>query len=899
MNIKFYKSLKKLILFIGFLTLCWNNHAFNSYYKVQQNQDSIISQIQKLKEGAAKLYTQENVFNAIEKLENALKIYEDQNITNNTLLFGLYVDLSNAYGNESIRNEEKRLIFVNKAKAISQNYDVNAYDLINFYISLGSIEDDEHNNIEALGYITKAFTILKKRESEVINEIGKNPTIKLNANLLEWFVSLHFTMGNETELLKAHKKLESFYKEHSNHTDLKFYFAQGSFRVGRFYQPNDASKAEIYFNKAEEKGDNNIKLYANICKGFAFLNAKEFKKVPAIIKKLESFDNLNRFQELNIHEIAARCYSETNNIPKLIEHTNKALLLLNDKEIAIDVLNFNTEDFSPITQLKYPILLNQYAQFLEQTKGPQLVDTAMKLFKIGLKQFDERIDRQPIANHYINYNIIKNRNLKLLINKKDDSEIKQILAQIERIENRASLNQLLLNRSLASQKSKLDTLLTQEISLREEITDLKQKQVANDTILNQQLFELNLKLKQINENIVQENPIVHNLNTIEFTFDNLNLDEQTHIIKFLKAEDDLFRVSILDEDISVKLLGHYKPFTQKIDSFLLSIKNFKEISNYNSISEQLYNDLLGDLTISPATVIITDVGLRHLPFELLKHNESYLIEKTSISYATGLSYLNTKLYDTNVFEHNATFFAPSYSKFTPSETELAVRGSAYDLEGAREEVRVLSELANGIVFEDEQASKSQFFNLSINSSILHLAGHAFLNDKDPELSNIVFSDNEENNKLFISELYGFKSNSKLAVLSACNTGVGGYEDGKGLVSLSEAFMYSGIPSTVSSLWSAPDQSTKKIMVSFYKYLKEGLPKSKALQQAKLDYLKTTTNTKLKHPYYWAGFVLYGEDSPIKFSETKFALYYWVIGISILLLLVFIFKLRRKKNSQSL
>lgn len=69
------------------------------------------------------------------------------------------------------------------------------------------------------------------------------------------------------------------------------------------------------------------------------------------------------------------------------------------------------------------------------------------------------------------------------------------------------------------------------------------------------------------------------------------------------------------------------------------------------------------------------------------------------------------------------------------------------------------------------------------------------------------------------------------------------------MSLSQAFMYSGIPATVSSLWSAPDQSTKEIMISFYTYLKEGLPKSKALQLAKVDYLENNTNPKLRHPHY--------------------------------------------------
>jgi len=52
------------------------------------------------------------------------------------------------------------------------------------------------------------------------------------------------------------------------------------------------------------------------------------------------------------------------------------------------------------------------------------------------------------------------------------------------------------------------------------------------------------------------------------------------------------------------------------------------------------------------------------------------------------------------------------------------------------------------------------------------------------------------------------------------------------------------------------------MQSFYRYLKNGSSKSEALTNAKLDYYKNYKGTKLKEPYYWAGFVLIGNADPI-------------------------------------
>src|SRR3546814_18501144 len=122
--------------------------------------------------------------------------------------------------------------------------------------------------------------------------------------------------------------------------------------------------------------------------------------------------------------------------------------------------------------------------------------------------------------------------------------------------------------------------------------------------------------------------------------------------------------------------------------------------------------------------------------------------------------------------------------------------------------------------------------------------HSDLNDEDPELSNLLFSSTEQDYEMYISELYGMNFNADLAVLSACNTGIGGFKDGGNLVSMHHAFTTAGIPATIASLWNAPDQSTKEIMVAFYKNLHQGHDKATALQQAKLDRKSVVTGKRV-------------------------------------------------------
>ncbi len=75
--------------------------------------------------------------------------------------------------------------------------------------------------------------------------------------------------------------------------------------------------------------------------------------------------------------------------------------------------------------------------------------------------------------------------------------------------------------------------------------------------------------------------------------------------------------------------------------------------------------------------------------------------------------------------------------------------------------------------------------------------------------------------------------------------------------------------------------------------KQGMNKAEALQQAKLQY---PSNAKINrtHPFYWAGFYLVGDTSPIQFNNYYWS--YWVLGLIILgILLVSTFWYRRKRK----
>src|SRR5690606_22075224 len=213
---------------------------------------------------------------------------------------------------------------------------------------------------------------------------------------------------------------------------------------------------------------------------------------------------------------------------------------------------------------------------------------------------------------------------------------------------------------------------------------------------------------------------------------------------------------------------------------------------------------------------------------------------------------------------NLGLFSPEYKatlavNFNDSLVNTLVRSGYYELKGAKAEAQKIQELFDGQLFLAEKASKTNFVENAADYEILHLAMHAVLDEKQPEKSTLIFNNNE---KLYLSELYQMNIPANLAVLSACNTGTGSIQNGEGVQSLSRAFTYAGVKSTVRSLWPIPDRETAQIMPLFYQNLKAGQDKAGALRDAKLTYLHTTTDKALRHPYYWAGLVVSGDTSPI-------------------------------------
>ena len=309
-----------------------------------------------------------------------------------------------------------------------------------------------------------------------------------------------------------------------------------------------------------------------------------------------------------------------------------------------------------------------------------------------------------------------------------------------------------------------------------------------------------------------------------------------------------------------------------------------------SLGEKLLKPL--EMYLGDNWVISPDSELSSIPFETLQYNGKSAIESANISYVPSLTVL--KIMKEQSVKNAATsnrkdLFAMGNAIY--GDTEIAeTRGSMVDfsntLRGSKEGVINLRDIkwndlpgtgkeieqVSGLFDENKKsvligqnASEGNLKSLDRSRNLseyryLLFATHGLFVPEKPELSSIVLSQglNEGNNDGYITvaEWMGYHLGSDLVYLSACESGLGGYKAGEGIIGIPYALTVAGNKDTVMSLWKVNDEATAEFSSIFFKKLSEGKSEVQALNETKREFL-ANPNAKFNSPSVWAAFLLYG------------------------------------------
>jgi CHAT domain-containing protein len=361
--------------------------------------------------------------------------------------------------------------------------------------------------------------------------------------------------------------------------------------------------------------------------------------------------------------------------------------------------------------------------------------------------------------------------------------------------------------------------------------------------------------------------------------------------------------SKIEQDFSEKCFDYFNLLQNQDFS-----KNVRETyKEYVTLGKFFYDVLVAPvlaITDSREITFVPDGAIMYLPFEsfitadvdkeyINYRDLPYLIYDLSVGYSHSSTLLFSERIRTKSPHAKVLAFAPEYENLLDSDMPLVWnRQSNPDflmpLPGAKREVEFIARTVPSDVFTDYEATESNFKKYASDYDVLHLAMHTIMDDENPMFSKLAFarnwSDTTQDHNLFTYEIYNLKLNASMVVLSSCSSGYGKMQKGEGMMSMARGFIYAGCPAIVMTLWQVADNSSADLMSGFYKHLKTGKSKKKALREAKIDYI--TSSDKLKaNPYFWSAFLMVGNSSPLYRASAGFYMAIIITGFSLLVIFI--------------
>ena len=267
-----------------------------------------------------------------------------------------------------------------------------------------------------------------------------------------------------------------------------------------------------------------------------------------------------------------------------------------------------------------------------------------------------------------------------------------------------------------------------------------------------------------------------------------------------------------------------------------------------AIERSLYDDLVAPvqqwIAANETLVIVPDANISTLPFAaLLAPDGHFLVEKHAVVAAPSAA----------VF----TYASVRRKQGEQGRRLLLVvndagRGELEALPSAAEEARRVAALyRDARMLRGEQATRSAFVREAPLANVIHFSGHALSSEYRPSDTSIVLTGaNGAMNVADIAQMHLGRCST--VVLAACSTARGKVRRFEGTLSVARAFLATGTPSVVATLWPIDDGDAARFFPRLHEYLARGLSAAEALRAAQLDSIRSS-----EAPSMWAAVQVIG------------------------------------------
>jgi CHAT domain-containing protein/tetratricopeptide (TPR) repeat protein len=835
-----------------------------------------------------------------------LKSYPDDDVR----LGRTYNNIGLVYLN--IWNFEKSIQYLKKAQKIYSENGQHIYLAI-VYSNLGANYKNIGDFRLAKHYFEYALQILQnlntsesnRRKAETLNRLGilqyhnkdyktaikyYNTALKkyssdlLPQNLHDLYQNLSNCYLNINQIDSALVMLHKALKLSESHTALpKKYLAITHQKLYHYYlYDNNKHKSEEHLFKALEifksiKADSSyfIYLFLDFADYYASLN-----NIQLALKYYNKATNLIITSPVKDEMYIPNSSSFINPIEGILLLRKKAELLF---KVGVDSLNISYLETSiDALQVASELLDKARTSFLSIESKLSLADNESIIYQLGI-----------FASYKLFILTEKEKFLELAykFSEKSKSSVLESSLQEQKAKAFGGIPDSLL---LKEEKLKRDIAFYNELIYKEKL----KKDFSEDKLRNWQstLISINEEYENLKKTLEKNYKNYFQLKYVSpySSLENVKkqLGKNTTLLEYALTDSILFIFQIDNKNTLLHTKKIDSSFFNITNNFLSQFKNFDYICQgkniyaaYQDSGSQLYDYLINSVKIDDLNenlVIIPDNILSYIPFEALvkpsdKVPKSYtemhylLYDYTfSYSYSAHLFLENNKK-SSRKFWNKALTVAPEYKsdRNNPSyqvakDVFRSQRDNLDPLPFALEEANLVSKVTFGRELSGSEATENNFLQHAPDFNILHLAMHTLIDDKNPLYSRLVFyaeSNDSEAGFLTTNEIFSLKLKADMTVLSACSSGEGEYRKGEGVLSLARSFFYAGCPSLVMTLWNVDDESGLRLMKDYYKHLRDGLSKAKAMQLAKIDYISDITPDK-QHPFYWSNYICIGNSSAL-------------------------------------
>lgn len=338
-------------------------------------------------------------------------------------------------------------------------------------------------------------------------------------------------------------------------------------------------------------------------------------------------------------------------------------------------------------------------------------------------------------------------------------------------------------------------------------------------------------------------------------------DSTYTIITLYKNEVDLSKIE--DKNFSV-ILNQFKQ-----DYFSDNPKAYnKNPKQYSLQSEDIKNTILKNIPDHIKTIYVSaDAELNGLPFDALWHNGAFMVKSYDIANLNSFLMFNI-LTQKNTKAKISTIYKANYNSPLPN------------LPYVIKEAEMLKSKFNSKIYSPNQQNLEDLNKILSRGDIIHIAAHSTLDNNGSAILQL-------NESIPTDALSFFEVQSPLVFLAACNTAQGKNLSSEGIAGLNRSFLSKGVPSVLSTYWTANDEITMKLTQLFYEKLEHSNNPITALADSKRDFLKGASSN-LNNPWYWSNINYYGIDSSIRLdSSNKVILVLITMLISFLILFFYI------------